>query len=154
MGYVTPTNAPKHNGMMRSFLPWIAAVLLLAAVPRASAQQPDTTKSWYDDAWSPIVTRDSVAVSYIFYEKADNQNNGVVLRLQNHNTHPVRYAFRVVFRAADAETTATAEGRLLPGQMKTGDGDGLFWIPFTDGRTVAQVGLRGFYVWREDEAEG
>jgi hypothetical protein len=95
-----------------------------------------------------------VAVSYIFYEKADNQNNGVVLRLQNENAHPVRYAFRVVFRADGAERTATAEGRLQAGQMRTGDEDGLFWIPFQDGRTIIQVGLRGFYVWREDQADG
>jgi hypothetical protein len=28
--------------------------------------------------------------------------------------------------------------------MKTGENDGLFWIPFRDGRSIGEVGLRGF----------
>ena len=122
--------------------------LALAAVPPAGAQDStrapaDTTEPWYDTAWTPIVEKDGVRFAYIFYSRADNENYGVVIRLENKNERPVRYAFTIIFRGPRGEATARAEGRLAPGEMKTGEKDGLFWIPFTDGRTVGEVGLRG-----------
>jgi hypothetical protein len=114
------------------------------AQARDSARAPaDTTDPWYDTAWSPIVERGGVQIGYIFYGQADNENNGVVLRLENQNEYPVRYDFTVLFRGPAGRATAQATGRLAPGEMKTGEKDGLFWIPFRDGRRVGRVGLRG-----------
>jgi len=115
-----------------------------SALAQDSTRAPaDTTDPWHDTAWTPIVEKRSVHFGYIFYSHADNENNGVVLRLQNQNDRPVRYDFTVIFRGPSGQATARATGRLGPGEMKTGDKDGLFWIPFRDGRRVGQVGLRG-----------
>lgn len=110
----------------------------------------DTAQAWYDGAWTPIVERDGVQFAYIFYGKADNENNGVVVRLRNRNDHAVRYVFTIIFRATGAEATARAEGHLEAGEMKTGEEDGLFWIPFTDDTRIREVGLRGITVTEVD----
>jgi hypothetical protein len=135
---------------------WIA-LLGFGSTPLVWAQDStrapaDTTEPWFDTAWTPIVEKGGVRFGYIFYSKADNQNNGVVIRLQNENDRPVRYAFTVIFRGPAGEATAQAEGRLAPGEMKTGEKDGLFWIPFTDGRRVGEVGLRGIDIRPVSEA--
>lgn len=128
---------------------------LLGGLGAAHAQVPDSAaadsvRPWYEDAWTPIVQRQGVAFSYLFYSKADNANNGVVLRLQNRNDYPVRYDVTVLFRGPGGEAQARAQGHLAPGEMKTGEPDGLFWIPFTDGRTVGAIGLRGIDIQRAD----
>jgi hypothetical protein len=112
----------------------------------SSRTAPDSTEPWHEGAWTHIVTADGVQFAYIFYSKADNENNGVVIRLRNENNTAVRYGFTIIFRGPEGEATAQAEGRLGPGEMKTGEPDGLFWIPFTDGRRVGEVGLRGIDV--------
>lgn len=107
-----------------------------------SRAAPDSTEPWYEGAWTHIVTRSGVQFGYLFYGEADTENNGVVIRLRNTNAAAVRYEFAVIFRGPEGDTTARAEGHLDPGEMKTGEPDGLFWIPFKDGRRVAEVGLR------------
>lgn len=123
----------------------------------ASGQGADSTAAdssrgvpaWHEDAWTEIITHDGVRFTYIFYSKADTENNGVVVRLQNQNPFPVRYAFTIVFRTPTAERSARTEGQLDAGEMKTGDTDGLFWIPFTEpGQTIGEIGLRGIRVVR------
>lgn len=106
----------------------------------------DTTRSWQEDAWTPIVSHRGVDVTYIFYSEADNENNGVVLRLHNQNETPVRYDFTVIFRTPADERTAEVRGTLGPGEMKTGERDGLFWIPFPDGQSIGEIGIRGLDV--------
>lgn len=123
------------------------------AAPDSTPPRPDTSLGWQEDAWTTIVTRNGVTVSYIFYGKADNQNNGVVLRLQNRNAHPIRYRFTILFRGPDGMESAETEGRVAAHSMKVGDKDELFWIPFTDGRQVAEIGLRGLRIARAPDAE-
>ena len=137
---------------------WGCIVLLLLVGGQAgwaqdSTATADSTRAWHNAAWTPIVERNGVQIAYIFYSKADNANNGVVIRLRNRADHPVRYAFTIIFRGPEGEATARAEGRLRAGEMKTGDADGLFWIPFTDGRSIGEVGLRGLEVKRVSSAE-
>jgi len=114
----------------------------------------DTTEAWYDTAWTPIVEKQGVQIGYIFYGEADNENNGVVLRLDNENDYAVRYDFTVIFRGPAGRATARASGQLDPGQMKTGEKDSLFWIPFRDGRRVGQVGLRGIDICPRPDRTG
>ncbi len=127
-------------------------LLLLGGLRPAQAQTspseaaPDSTEPWHEDAWTHIVTKGGVQFAYLFYRKADNVNNGVVIRLRNTNDTTVRYAFTIIFRGPEGEATAQANGRLRPGEMKTGEEDGLFWVPFKDGRRVGEVGLRGIDV--------
>ena len=125
------------------------ALLLGLATATAQAQDADAERRWPDEVWKPIVEEEGVRFSYIFYREADNTNNGVVVRLDNKNGYPIRYRFTVVFRTGDGdEETARAAGQLAAGEMRTGESDGLFWIPFTDGRSIGEVGLRGYRVQR------
>lgn len=104
-------------------------------------------RHWTDEVWTPIIEHRGVSISYIFYSEADNANNGIVVRLVNENDHAVRYRFGIVFRTwAGAERIERVEGALQPHEMKTGDNDGLFWIPFVDGRSIGEVGLRGYEI--------
>jgi len=116
-----------------------------AQAPPADSAAADTSSgvpAWSEDAWTEITTYDGVRFTYIRYRQADNENDGVVVRLQNQNDYPVRYAFTVVFRTATAERTARTRGELAAGEMETGDKDGLFWIPFKDGQAIVELGLR------------
>jgi len=132
--------------MMRWKIAASISMLLLVLIGAAHAQEQQERR-WSDEVWKPIITHNGVAFAYIFYSEADNVNNGVVVRLHNQNAYPIRYAFRVVFRTwRGEEHVERAAGTLQAGQMKTGEHDGLFWIPFRDGRSVGEVGLRGYTI--------
>ncbi len=129
----------------------LLTTLLLAAVFALPAQaQPRTAGEW---AWKPILKHEGVEFSYIFYQRANSRHNGVVLKLVNTNDYAVAYRFKVVFRADDAQVVEQVTGTLKAKEIKTGDTAGLFWIPFTDGREIAQVGLRGYHVVPRQEDE-
>lgn len=108
----------------------------------------DTTrqKQWQDDAWNQIVAVRGVQIAYLYYAEADNINDGVVIRLSNDGDCPVRVSFTVVFRSSTREVAVDETYSLGPGERKTGTNDGLFWIPFQGGETIAEVGLRGLRV--------
>lgn len=98
-----------------------------------------------ESPWTTVATLDSVEVSYIMYRKADNENNGVVVKLVNRRPSAVGYRFTIIFRSTDGgEEAHKASGILGSLEMKTGESSGLFWIPFKDGSQLAEVGIRGF----------
>ena len=118
-----------------------------AARAQAPDTPPDTSKPWHDDAWTNIVEQRGVRIDYIYYPEADNEHDGIVVRLTNTSVVSVRYAFTLIFRAPDAETSAVVRGYLEPGQMKTGESAGLFWVPFRqEDRSLAEIGLRGLRI--------
>ena len=89
-----------------------------------------------------------VAFSYVFYREADNHHNGVVVMLTNTNDYPIQYRFRIVFRSDKKEQVRDVAGKLQAGERKTGSSAGLFWIPFLDGQSIAEIGLRDYHVER------
>ncbi len=98
---------------------------------------------WWTAVWQPLLHHQGLEVTYIFYPEADGVHNGVVLRVHNQRQKPIAYRFEVVFRAADgSEHVEAVSDTLAPGAMRTGDLSGLFWIPFRDGRSLAELGLR------------
>ena len=132
-------------------LVWVVVLGLVSWSP-AAGQTPelgqDSSHAWHEDAWTRIVEQEGVRISYIYYPEADNEHDGIVLRLINENDVPVQYAFTLVFRAPEADTSVVVRGRLAPGEMKTGDDAGLFWVPFRgEDRSVGEIGLRGLDVW-------
>jgi hypothetical protein len=132
-----------------AFLGVIGLGLLVGsgAWAQASEAPPDTSKPWHDDAWTNIVEQQGVRIDYIYYPEADNEHDGIVVRLINVRDVPVQYAFTLIFRAPAAETSAVVRGRLAPGQMKTGEDAGLFWVPFKEkDRSLAEIGLRGLRI--------
>lgn len=134
--------------MLRGTSAFVGLLFLITSVVSAQdATSPDSVRAWHDDAWTSIIEQEGVEISYIFYPDADNENNGVVLRLRNTNENPVGYAFTVIFRTPDAERTAHVEGNLGPGEAKTGGSAGLFWVPFRQrDQTIGEVGLRGLEI--------
>lgn len=137
---------------------WVGIVVFgLLSVPPALGQQrtapPDSAKKWHEDAWTHIVQQKGIRISYIYYPEADNEHDGIVLRLDNDTDGAVRYGFTIIFRAPEAETTTTVQGMLRPGQMKTGEDAGLFWIPFEgEDHNIGEIGLRNLEITpAEDE---
>lgn len=98
---------------------------------------------WWTAVWKPLLIYRGVEITYLFYAEKDGSYNGVVLRLHNRNPFPVAYRFQVVFRAGDgSEEAAWVVDTLRAGEMRTGGLSGLFWVPFRDGRSVVELGLR------------
>lgn len=121
---------------------------LVSAVGQTPEEAPDTNSAWHDEAWTQIVTQQGVQIDYIYYPEADNEHDGIVLRLTNDNDVAVRYDFTIIFRSPQADTSTQVRGRLAPGQMKTGDDVGLFWVPFKRrDLTLEEIGLRGLDIW-------
>ena len=126
----------------RSLIRRITPVIVIVGFCATGAQaQP--ANAW---AWRPLIEHEGVTFRYIFYSEADGENNGVVLMLTNNNAYPVTYRFKIVFRSDGQEEVREVSGDLDPGQSKTGEHDGLFWIPFVDGRSISEIGLRGYRV--------
>lgn len=112
-----------------------------ATSPNASA--------WQDDVWNEIAVVRGVQFAYLYYLEADTVNDGVVVRLHNRSRCIVIVDFDVIFRTASRERrerVVEEQYRLTPGERKTGHNDGLFYIPFPDGDSIAEVGLRGVSV--------
>ncbi len=121
-------------------------VLLGAFACSALPAQAQTQKFGGDWAWKPMLKHEGVEFKYLFYAEADSENNGVVVMLINRNDYAITYQFKVIFRTDGDEVIKETSGELDAGQAKTGDTDGLFWIPFPDGRSIGEVGLRGYKI--------
>lgn len=111
----------------------------------------DTTDVGYKRAWQPLYTRHGLEATYLFYSKANNQSNGVVLKLRNTNPYEITYSFRLVFRADSLEKEELVSGKLKAGEAQTGSLSGLFWLPFEEGIWISQLGLRDIVVKRSEE---
>lgn len=123
----------------------ILPIVLLGAIgwSLAGFQVAAQEEPWWTTVWRPLLTYRGVEITYLFYTEKDNPYEGVVLRLHNRNDFPVACRFQVVFRAEDgSEEVAWVADTLRAGEMRTGGLSGLFWMPFRDGRSVAELGLR------------
>ena len=98
--------------------------------------------------WTFLIKKDSVEAYFIYYTRADNTNDGVVIKLVNNNDYAVKYNFNAVFRSDTAEVENYAEGYLKANEIKTGSKEGLFFIPFKDGNSILEVGITRFRITR------
>ena len=96
--------------------------------------------------WQLLINKQGVRVDFIFYSKGDNYNNGVVIKISNMNDYSVNFNFTLIFRSGTYEKPETVSGLLLPGEAKTGSEEGLFYIPFKDGRSISEIGISDFSV--------
>ncbi len=106
-----------------------------------------------EEAWKTFFAHKGLRFRYIFYPKANSNDDGVVVLLQNLNEYCVSYRFTLIFESPDGSTSADAEGTLASLEMKTGDAEGLFWVPFDDGRSIGAIGLRNYAVDRIDVSD-
>ena len=101
-----------------------------------------------EKAWKVLFEHEGVRFLYVFYPKADSVNDGVVMMLQNKNEYSINYGFTIIFESPEGEVSADAEGSMKPLEMKTGDVEGLFWIPFDDERALGAIRMRNYKVTR------
>ena len=88
-------------------------------------------------------------MSFIFYSDGDgDENNGVVIYLENKNNYNISYKFTLIFRVGATDRVKTIEGRMIPKERRTGSNDGLYFIPFEDGRSLSEVGIKNCKVRR------
>ena len=101
------------------------------------------TQTHNDSIWSTLYNDNNVIISFIFYSKADNYNNGIVLKMENLNNHKINYDFKLIFRADTSEVIRNLTGSLNEKEKKAGSSDGLFFIPFKDHTSLSEVGIKG-----------
>jgi len=88
-------------------------------------------------------------VSFIFYSEGDgDENNGVVIYLENKNDHNISFQFTLIFRAGAIERVRTVDGTMIPREKRTGSNDELYFIPFEEGRSLSEVGIKSCKVRR------
>ncbi len=115
-------------------------MILLSVAPGASAQ------TIAEVAWRTVVRTDGIVIRYIFYEEADNANNGVGLLLENEGDESIEFRFVLILRSVERVWESEIAGRLGPGERRTGESAGLFFVPFRDGGSVGEIGIRGLEV--------
>ena len=88
-------------------------------------------------------------ISFIFYSEGDGDaNNGVVIYLENKNDHNISFQFTLIFRAGVNDRVRAIDGTMIPLEKRTGSNDGLYYIPFEDGRSLSEVGIKSCKVKR------
>lgn len=111
--------------------------------------QSQTDSGPFKTLWN----KQGVVVSFIFYSDGNGaENNGVVIMLQNKNDYTVMYNFTLVFRTTVSEKEQFVSGSLKPFEKITGSDNGLFFIPYTDNRSIIEVGIRNCTIRKLDNS--
>jgi len=85
----------------------------------------------------------------LFYSEGDGEeNNSVVIYLENKNDYNISYKFKLIFCAGAIDRVKTIDGRMIPRERRTGSNDELYFIPFEDGRSLSEVGIKNCKVKR------
>lgn len=94
-----------------------------------------------DYPWQKLYADDILDIKFLFYSKADNYNNGVVIKIENKTSQKIQFSFKLIFKSIEDETSKKVSGLLLPNEIITGSSRGLFFIPFPDGTGIAELGI-------------
>ncbi len=105
-----------------------------------------------EEYWNDLFVHEGVRFLYVFYPKADTINDGVVMMLQNQNNYGINYRFTIIFESWEGTASKDVEGSLKPLEMKTGDSENLFWIPFDDGRSLGAIRMRNYHIAPDDQS--
>ena len=102
-----------------------------------------------DGPFKKLFNQEGFVVSFIFYSEGDgDENNGVVIYLENKNDYNISYSFTLIFRAGATDRLRTINGTMIPREKRTGSHDELYFIPFEDGRTLSEVGIKNCKIRR------
>ena len=102
-----------------------------------------------EDPFKKLYDNHGLIVSFIFYSEGDgDENNGVVIYLENKNDYNISFKFTLIFRAGAIDRVRTIDGRMIPWEKRTGSNDDLYFIPFEDGRSLSEVGIKSCKVGR------
>ena len=108
----------------------------------------------YEEHFKKLYDNQGFMVSFIFYSEGNGiENNGVVIYLKNNNNYDIAFQFTLIFRALNVDRERRVEGTLKAQEKRTGSNEGLYFIPFEDGRSLSEVGIRGCEVNRIDKTD-
>jgi len=112
------------------------AIILLFSLSIAYSQNSD-------GPFKKLFNREGFVVSFIFYSDGDGEeNNGVVIYLENMNDYNISFQLTLIFRAGAIDRMKTINGTMIPHEKRTGSNDELYFIPFEDGRSLSEVGIK------------
>ena len=94
------------------------------------------------DPWNKLVEENNCKVSFIFYSKADNYNNGIVIKIENKNKFKIMFSFIIIAKTEKIMKEKTFSGELEGSKIITGSNSNLFWIPELKGASIAEVGIK------------
>ncbi len=107
----------------------------------------------FANPWQKVAEYKGLDVSFLFYKKANNSYNGIVLKLHNKNEYRIFYQFELVFQSKLREKTELVEGYLNPEEIITGSNYNLFFLPFKDSTTISHLGLQKIKVVQESDSD-
>lgn len=95
-----------------------------------------------DYGWEKITEKNGLSISFIFYKKANNSANGIVLKIKNNNDYKVIYSFILIFLADSISKEEIVAGEIKAKQVQAGSNDGLFFLPFDETKIISQIGIK------------
>ncbi len=121
-----------------------ALFLIIFAAGMCLAQQDTTVLN----PWTTLYKSDGVEASFIYYGQSAKNSDGVVVKMRNFNDYGVDYNFVLIFRSDTLVKQESVSGNLKAHEIKTGSSEGLFWMPFSRGTWISEVGVRSFKIIR------
>jgi len=94
------------------------------------------------DPWKELVEEKNCIVSFIFYSKANNINNGLVIKIENKNNFDIIFEFTIIAKSINKTREKTFKGIILGGKIITGSNNDYFWIPELSRESIAEVGIK------------
>ena len=95
-----------------------------------------------DYGWEKITEKNGLYISFIYYTKANNSTNGIVLKIKNNNKYNVVYSFTLIFISDNFSKEEIVAGEIKANQIQAGSNDGLFFLPFDETKIISQVGIK------------
>jgi hypothetical protein len=96
-----------------------------------------------DKAFTTLYSGSGFDVKFIYYsEGTGKKDNGVVVLLINRNNYSIKYSFELIFRTPEKDKSIILTGKLSAGERRTGSDDNLYFLPFKDKSSIAEVGIR------------
>ena len=97
-----------------------------------------------DGPFKKLYDNHGLIVSFIFYSDGDcMENNGVVIYLENKNAYDISFQFMLIFRALSVDREKHISGTLKAKERRTGSSERLYFLPFDDGKSLSEVGIKG-----------
>ncbi|NWF50648.1 MAG: hypothetical protein HXY49_08910 [Ignavibacteriaceae bacterium] len=94
-----------------------------------------------------LYEEDGLRVSFLYYKEGDGSGrSGVVIFLENNNEFEISFSFTLIFRSEGADKEERLEGSLKAFEKRTGSTSGLYFLPFSDNRSIIAVGIKNFKV--------
>ncbi|OGU35849.1 MAG: hypothetical protein A2068_06120 [Ignavibacteria bacterium GWB2_35_6b] len=124
-----------HNTSMKNKIQKLFFMILISA-SFISAQDNS------DYGWENITEKNGLSISFMFYMKANNSVNGIVLKIKNNNNYKVVYSFTLIFIADSISKEEIVAGEIKPKQVQAGSNDGLFFLPFDETKIISQIGIK------------